>query len=218
VKYQPQTKEFFMNQQEFNKQYDTYYQKEKTCELAFKVYSNALKNANNFCLLGRENQLNDIIGNKPVILTDNQIILANDSNCSSNFLITNGNQPGNVLKEDSWNPSINDAWVVGGINGRSTFNFVGDADILLDDFKKNYLQGNEKHPITVTAREICGLKEAKYRLGIINGALIFEPPEDEAITCAFDFKKYHDALNDNVLDGILKYIEQAPKQTLVRKS
>ncbi|MDR0307981.1 MAG: hypothetical protein LBI42_14240 [Chitinispirillales bacterium] len=205
-----------MNGQEFTQQYGVFYYPNNPCQcnqcqqcqerqLAFNVYMNAAANRNNFCLLGRMDALNNIIGRLPNPPNAGQAMLVDD-NGAANFYVTNGNQPGNVLRENQWTLGINDAWVVGGINGRSTFNFVGEAAIPLLDFNAIYLRGNGNFPVSVTAREIYGLMAAGYIPNIVNGMLVFSPPQTRDLTL-FDFAEYHDAINSRILNAIFAYLE-----------
>jgi hypothetical protein len=195
-----------MNEQEFNQQVEAIYN--QPANTAFNVYLNAIANDNNFCLLGRIDAFNQIIGNR----VNQQYLLQIGNNGEANFYVTDQNQPGNLLRVDNWGLMINDAWLIGGINGRSTFNFVGVAvfnhnieDLIA--FNDLYLRGNGQHPITVTAREILGLKAAGYIPHITHDTLLFTPSGRD--TTIFDFVDYHKALDDNQIpqsDAIFNYL------------
>jgi hypothetical protein len=95
---------------------------------------------------------------------------------------------------------VNDAWLIGGVNGGNTFNFVGETRWAnnLDDllgFLNLYIENDQQqqHPVTVTAREILGLKQAGYIPNIVNDTLLFTPPAQNAVL--FDFVEYHSILN-----------------------
>jgi hypothetical protein len=156
---------------------------DKTWEIAWRVYNNARKNPNQFCLMGRLSDRNTIIGPKEVQKEEqagNYMILLGDDK-AENFFVTNDKQRGNVLNIDAWSCGVNDAWVLGGIhsdgNISSTFNFFYKEEFKkasIDSFVANVLY-SEKHGTTVTAREILGLISAHYQAYILFGALIFKP-------------------------------------------
>ncbi|WP_455671603.1 hypothetical protein [Phocaeicola sp.] len=148
---------------------------ENLWSVAYQVYINAEKNLNNYCILGRLDDIKKILGEKKA----NEPLLVLDAE-TKNFYITNEHHLGNVLNSDDWTIGVNDAWVLGGVNGNSTFNFVqtkpfsGTKDEL-KTFIDNYIKGNGEHPTTVTAREILGLECAGYTPNLVGGALVFTP-------------------------------------------
>jgi len=200
-----------MNEQEFSQQYNVFYP--NYLEDAFRVYLNAIANDNNFCIMGRMNQLDEIIGGTLHLQEDHDLNLLQIDNAGiANFYITDRDQTGNVLRAAVWNIGINDAWVLGGINGRSTFNFAGDAIDNLEEFIDTYLRSNAQHPITVTAREILGLWGADYEPVRGDDVLLFIPPENVERTGAFDFTEYNRIINDDPdhhLERISQYLAPA---------
>lgn len=189
-----------MNEQEFNQQYVIYYGN-GNIGTAFKVYQNAIANHNNFCLLGKLDVLNNIAGEEDPL----SVALFLDESNYATFYATQSNQPGNVLREPNWSIGVNDSWVIGGINGRSTFNFTGVANIPLLDFNEIYLKG-QIHPITITAREILGLIAAGYIPSLRDDTLFFSPPADNQITATFDFVTYQNFINHDNPDYLLSII------------
>lgn len=178
-----------MNIDTFNQQYAASYNGATPVEIdiARNVYYNALKNINNFCLLGRINTMDQIIGR---MQNDNRFL--ETANGQNTFYVTNAGQNGNVLREQNWTIGINDAWVLGGINAGSTFNFVGEFTNI-NDFVNRYIlaENNTPHGLfTVTAREIIGLIQAGYTHALgRNGELVFTSPN--VANTQFDFLAYH---------------------------
>ncbi|MDR2578717.1 MAG: hypothetical protein LBC70_07935 [Chitinispirillales bacterium] len=204
-----------MNQLEFNQQFAIYDNCEERRNRAFALYLNSRANRNNFCLLGRNDAIETIIGHIIGELAPEQILLVTDGN-AANFYTTNDIQNGNVLRANFWSLAVNDAWVIGGINGGSTFNFVGTAALSLLDFNEIYLRGSAQYPITVTAREILGLMGAGYTPNVLNGALVFTPSAGRDLT-TFDFVEYDEVINryanaDERLSAIFAYLEPAFQQ------
>lgn len=200
-----------MNEQEFSQQYYLYYNS-NDADTAFQVYLNSLLNDNSYCLLGRMGALDDIVGTLPI---GRQILVMSDMS-TANFFVTDNTQSGNVLRQVNpvWTIGINDAWLLGGIHGRSIFNFAGEVrwnnninDLL--DYLHVYIQGDDRHPITITGREILGLKGAGYIPHIVSGTLLFSPPSNIQETHNFDFVEYHQVLSQysqNLVDIIADYL------------
>ena len=115
----------------------------------------------------------------------------------ANFFYTDVDQNGNVLAAKSWNIAKNDAWVLGGINANCTFNIVYDKKIEnetdIDAFIDECIDSHsEEYPLTVTAREIFGLREAGYTPIIMYGALFFVPNSN---VHTMSLAQYHSAIN-----------------------
>lgn len=69
------------------------------------------------------------------------------------------------LDSDSWTPSINDAFVQGGIDAGKPFYLGSNPDISNYRAAWNALEGNRgDHPETVFLREMKQLRDAGYRL------------------------------------------------------
>lgn len=188
-----------MKREDFISQYRTkYVQSANSDNLyneAYKVYENALRNENNFCIFGRLDDIKNILGSIKLDDRSNKYILCVEDKADGSFYITNEAQTGNVLNTTKWTIGVNDAWVLGGIHGKSTFNFVFDQNKLgesmtLEIFIKKYIEtDNPNYPTTVTARELLGLICANYTPKIINGMLVLTPPDRERED--FDFNKYY---------------------------
>ena len=162
---------------EYGRKYGKKYEKE--AENAYNVFRSASENKNKFCLMGRLEDRDKIIGTKE-IKSGSSYLLGNDK--WANFEVTSTDQSGNVLKlnDQTWTIGVNDAWVLGGIDGRSTFNFFGEIAFdpkKIDEFVRHSLSAKGKYPMTVTAREIYGLRCTGFyepRYGT-DGSLLFIP-------------------------------------------
>lgn len=69
------------------------------------------------------------------------------------------------LDSDDWSPSVNDAFLQGGIDANKPFYLGSNADISNYRAAWNALEGNRgSHPQTVFFREMKQLRDAGYRL------------------------------------------------------
>ena len=155
-----------------------------------KMYDSANHNLNAFCLMGRRKYIDNIVGVRPsreeMARTEEYGGLSPDekkfmrTTSSANFLYTDVDKEGNALATDKWNIAKNDAWVLGGIDAHCTFNVVfceeikneQDLEMFVDECIDAH--GND-YPLTVTAREILGLREAGYIPLALYGTLLFVP-------------------------------------------
>lgn len=181
-------------------------------EDAYTVYRNSLANHNGFCLLGRMEAMNKIIGSPPADMKEklNPKFLVLDANSSDpSFFATNTGGSGNVLRDIDWSLEINDAWVLGGIHGNSTFNFVGEVKKLKDFISDNITSTNPTYPVTVTAREILALQCAGYTPKVAHECLVFVPPKN-GVDASFDLKCYFTNIDNfkgnDLVKNIGKYI------------
>lgn len=154
------------------------------------LYNNARNNHNLFCLMGRREDINVIVGTRDDEYYFEDHLLHNGN--TANFCYTDEEQSGNVLSTNNWSIAMNDAWVLGGIEGGSIFNMVYNfpsginTEEDLDRFIQNVIFSHqERFPHTVTAREILALKAAQYIPMIENGTLFFVPSR-EGVTLPFD--------------------------------
>ncbi len=174
---------------------------------AFKVYNHALKNPGRFCIFGRLGDIEKILG-KPQVLEGKSILAVEGTTLS--FFITNESQAGNVLHADCWTTGVNDAWVLGGIHGRSTFNFIFDQSTIgggiltLGVFIDKYIRsGSAAYPTTITARELLGLKCAGYVPEIKHNMLVLSPTYKYE---PMDFNKYYTNVENFKDEALVKVI------------
>ena len=165
--------------------------KEPEAEEVLRMYDSANGNLNAFCLMGRRVIIDKIVG----IRIDSDALMRTEK--VANFFYTDVDQNGNVLAAKSWNIAKNDAWVLGGINANCTFNIVYDKKIEnytdIDAFIDECIDSHsEEYPLTVTAREIFGLREAGYTPIIMYGALFFVPNSN---VHTMSLAQYHSAIN-----------------------
>ena len=197
-----------MNETLFKKQFvECYPANVGSVDIAYRVYLNAKKNDNNFCLLGRMGKIEEIVGSKQFDMPSGKYMLAIQGDGLAgevkNFVVTNEAHTGNVLNVAEWNIGINDAWTLGGIHAKSTFNFVGEVPTDVNEFEKKYLC-DTRYGFTVTAREILGLTGAGYTPLIKYETLIFAPPTGSV--ASFDFEKYVGFIEGRNKEVVLKEI------------
>lgn len=185
---------------EYGKKYGKNYENEAIN--AYNIFEFASKNRNHFCLMGRLEDRDKIIGEKE-IKSGGSYLLGNEK--WANFEVTATTQSGNVLKLDdrTWTIGINDSWVLGGIEGRSTFNVFGKTLFDpndMENFIDSCILGTATRPMTVTAREMYGLYctgfyEPRYGK---DGSLLFKPCGGTARSLNItQYKDYVDQLDSD---------------------
>jgi hypothetical protein len=205
------------NHDDFFKVFKKIYSEEadKTWVTAWKVYNNARKNPNHFCLMGRLSDRDAILGTNKIEAGASATLLSDD-NKTANFYVTDEKGPGNVLKIDTWSLGINDAWVLGGIHGdgttSSTFNFFGLGIVdtkdhaKIEQFVRDILR-SDRYYVTVTAREMLGLISAQYRFDVSHGALILTPTTYSAKP-DLTFEAYNTAVKNFKNEASIRIIKQ----------
>lgn len=140
-------------------------------ERAGEIFEKAQRNENQFCLMGRIDDLKSIVGFEK---SGSFVQVEGTEIC--NFRFTDDIQSGNVQNVTGWKLTYNDAWLYGGIVGNSTFNFVSNGAVNIENFFEKYgLTGDTRYPVTVTIREIIGLLINGYIPYIHqSGALLFQ--------------------------------------------
>lgn len=176
--------------EEFKKDYCEIYKNDDQVEdfysVPYQIYVNAYYNMYNFCVFGRIKDIESVLGALKLRRKEAgvyaQLQLVDETDNKNTFYITDEHQKGNVLCSGKWSIGANDAWVLGGIHGGSTFNFVYNQNVLggkpltLDLFMEKYIiQSQSQYPITVTGRELFGLKCAKYTPVFKNDTLVLSP-------------------------------------------
>lgn len=175
---------------------------------AYEVYRHAYENRNHFCLMGRIEDRKEIIG-RTEIEVGGSFFLGNAD--GTNFEVTNTKQGGNVLKldDDTWTIGINDSWVLGGINSRSTFNVFSQTHFNptdIDDFVNKIIKGKGEYPLTITGREIFGLRCAGFyepRYGY--GCLLFVPLGGTSVSLSLE--QYKNAIDQKTPAEIIQLLK-----------
>ena len=167
-------------------------------DMVNRLYENAAHNRNGFCVMGRRGDLDNVIG----VRNDNTRFMENAG--VANFFYTDEEQVGNILSTQNWTVAMNDAWVLGGISSRSTFNMVysgNDNGITEDSFNEFFndtIIGGGRFPHTVTARELFALMLAGYEPFILHGVLVLVPGKESR---TIGFREYVDQLNARRIDS-----------------
>jgi hypothetical protein len=177
-----------MTDKEFLTQYNAY--DTKNGRAALSVYKSALNNRYGFCIMGNSKEITAVVA--PVATQEAlEKLKTSKDDLKGNFFITNETQQGNILDVKDWTPGINDAWVLGGVEGRSQFYLVRRGGF--SKFSDIYIEtGSQEHPVSVTARELLGLCCFQYTPVLKDGVLIFTPGKDKTVNT--DLQKYRTAI------------------------
>lgn len=190
-----ETKMTYASYDEFKKDVkdcEKYYNPEivgRSLETAWKVY-NAAQNTNlKLLLVGR------------IVKPDNtQDTPGIDQYAKDNFFIMNEiDTGGSILNSTNWTLLVNDAWVLGGVHKRIDF-------YLASPRVRNNLYDTKAKRMTVTARELAGLKTFGYRL--ISHPQLGEVAVSESDTANFaTLLKYNQQLDTlNTEDKVISYV------------
>lgn len=185
--------------EEFKKVYRDY--KDGDATKAHEIYCSAYNNPLQFCLIGRLTDRNTIIGRHEKEDPDRKKLLGSDD--AANFEVSNLTQPGQVLKvaDEDWSAPFNDAWVLGSIHARKTFNIFCSVEFTqdtLDDFIAAMIAGAGRRPLTVTGRELLGLFCCQniYEPRSGYGCLAVVPVREDAGDFDLSFSAYHAAIQN----------------------
>lgn len=153
--------------------------------VGWKLYQNAFKPALGFQTFGRHitgNKAKELMTfrqNHPTAQLPKELIGMNHSEqFFKNFGVVNDAQDGSVLLMggSNWNFTINDSWLLGGVNGLN--DFYAASPIV----KKNILDSN--YILSITGRELFGLAIFGYKMIQTSYGLGFTPGSTGAATGA----------------------------------
>ena len=143
---------------------------------AYEVYQKAVNGEEPFCIIGKMDDLKYCLSVVNPLDPNDVDIYENGE--KSNFIPGNSNHEVHYLniKSDDWTLLLNDAWLLGNIEAGKTFYLTKkDGFSSFEDVAAVIKSGNEARPLTVTARELVGLRCYGYKASLgLDGALIFE--------------------------------------------
>lgn len=176
---------------------------------AYDVYQKAVNGEKPFCIIGRKEKKdkngNEIGLNACLSVveigtdTKEKIFDVYKHPEKTNFKYGNSSQEGHFLNDTNWSLLMNDAWILGGIEAGKTFYFAQkDGFSKFKDVEDLLESDNPKYPISVTARELIGLRCYGYEPVLKDKILIFSPPRNIELT---DLEKYHNATCNMMKDA-----------------
>ena len=154
-----------MNEQDFLGQAKSLYGlgADSKIDIAFKAYKTAVESKElDFCIVGRKN---DLIACLSIKKDGNESDFFDIYTYAekSNFTAGNSTQGGQYLNADNWSLLLNDAWILGSIEAGKTFYLSKQKGFSsFKDVVAVIKSGDEKHPLTITARELIGLYGCGY--------------------------------------------------------
>jgi hypothetical protein len=150
-------------------------------QIGWKLYQNALKPVLGFQTFGRHvtgekgKELLKFRGKHPTAPLPSKMIGMNHSEgFFKNFGVVNDEKDGSILLMGGgkWNFTINDSWLLGGINGKN--DFYAASPIV----KKNVI--DKDYVLSITGRELLGLAMFGYRMVSTTHGLGFIPGDNTA--------------------------------------